>query len=301
MAAAARGAQEVWSPSLSRPRGIAATVATGVLLAASALPFVALFPEPPAFGREAIGIVATVAILATLGTSTRGTGTQRADIVRRAALVFVTTGVAIGLNILRARAGAFTVPTPDLLPRLFDLQGEDIDDAILYEVWLETWLACAVIAVALARAYRGRVGRAPPAAPETPAAPHAPWNPATILLMVIGCGALAGAVLEGHRSAAFLARAAHVGGTIASADSHPRIRFVTETGSVVEFTQNGSVSRPLGAEVPVAYDTRDPSGTARADTFWVNWSDVLGLLWVGAGFTLFPFFGFRATFRAGRW
>ncbi len=90
-------------------------------------------------------------------------------------------------------------------------------------------------------------------------------------------------------------------GTIADPQSHPIIRFATADGAVVEFRQNGDVSRPLGALVPVAYDPADPPGTARADTFWADWGDVLGLLWIGLGFTLLPLFGLRATFRAGRW
>lgn len=208
------------------------------------------------------------------------------------------------MHVLLARAG---VPTPDLLPRLFGLQGEDVDDAVLFEAWLELWLACAAGVAALAWARRTvtkrRTERAAAPVSEAPVsdAPDPPWNAATIVLWLSGWAALSGAVLDGHWTAAFLARAAHVPGTIASADRHPRIRFTDLTGATVEFTQNGSVSRPVGADVPVAYGARDPSGTARADTFWANWSDVLGLLWIGMGSTLFPFFGYRATLRAGRW
>ena len=110
-----------------------------------------------------------------------------------------------------------------------------------------------------------------------------PWNVATVLLWLVGWGMLAGAVVDGHRTTEFLRRAVHV------------------TGTIVEYRQNGSVSRPLGAAVPVAYLAADPSGSARADTFWANWGDLLGLVWIGLGFTLFPFYGLRATFRAGRW
>lgn len=56
-----------------------------------------------------------------------------------------------GLNILIARTGALTIPTINLLPRLFGLQGDDIGDAVLYEAWLEVWLVCAVVVIGLDR------------------------------------------------------------------------------------------------------------------------------------------------------
>lgn len=56
------------------------SAAIGLLIAVSALPMVALFPEPPASGRGAADIVSAVAILATLGTSFGGRHTANSDI-----------------------------------------------------------------------------------------------------------------------------------------------------------------------------------------------------------------------------
>ena len=36
-------------------------------------------------------------------------------------------------------------------------------------------------------------------------------------------------------------------------------------------------------------------------SFWADWSNMMGMLWIGLGFTLAPFFGSRAEFQAGRW
>ena len=226
--------------------------------------------------------------------------------MRRAAIVAVTTLAAFVLMGLTAGHHA-EIPTLDGLAKLFGLEGEDMDDAILYEVWLEVWLACAatvLLGAGLGRAFgRGTVAQAAPPGPwdPPPPVPRPRWNGATILMFVVGCGALCGAVVDGHGTAAFLAGSVRVTGTIADPQPHPRIRFTAFDGGVVEFTQNGFVSRALGAEVPVAYHTEDPAGSARADTFWANWSDVLGLVWIGLGFTLAPFFGYRGEFMASRW
>lgn len=199
------------------------------------------------------------------------------------------------------------IPTLDVIPKMFGLEGEDMNDAILYEIWLEIWLACAatvLLAAGLGRAFgRGTVMQtAPPGPWEQPPPLRQPrWNGATILLFVVGWAALGGPVLDGHGTAAFLSGSVHVTGTIADPQPHPCIRFTAFSGRVVEFTQNGFVSRALGEEVSVAYQTDDPAGTARADTFWANWSGVLGLVWIGLGFTLAPFFGYRGEFRLGRW
>ena len=281
------------------------TATIGLILVAAAFPLVVLFPEPPAFGRGAAGLAATVCVLATVGTAFRAGPAQRTRILCGAAILLAITVAAVTGNILLS--GRLTVPTVDLLPRLFGLEGEDIDDAVLYEAFVELWIGCALlagIAFGLLRAFRhGRSSRSALVADPWAAAkaPPQPWNAATIMLWLVGWGVLAGAVVDGHWTAAFLSSAVHVTGTIADPQPHPRIRFPTQDGTVVEFTQNGSVSRPLGAAVPVAYLPDDPSGTARADTFWVNWGDVLGLSWIGLGFTLLPFFGLRGTFRAGRW
>lgn len=293
----------------ARLRRWAGAVATGVFLALSAFPFVVLFPQPPAFGRSAAGIAAAFAILAPVGTAYRTGQIQRTRIVRRSASLFAVTAAALLLQMLLAGRIAATIPTMDVLPQLFGLQGEDMDDAILYEAWVEIWLGCALLpllATGLRRAIvRGRLTQAagahgpwsePPRAGPTP-----PWNAATILLWFVGWAALCAAVLDGHWTASFLSNSVHVTGTTIDQEPHPRIRFTAANGAVIEFTQNGYVSRPLGADVPVAYQTQDPARTARADTFWANWSEVLGFAWIGLGFTLAPFYGFRGAFRAGRW
>ena len=137
--------------------------------------------------------------------------------------------------------------------------------------------------------------------PALPPLPTPWWTAATILVLLIGLGALDGAVVDGRWTASFLSNPVHAAGTIADPQPHPVIRFTTADGAMVQFRQNGFVSRPSGAEVPVAYRTQDPAGTAQADTFWANWSSVLGMLWISLGFTLAPFFGFRAVLQAGRW
>ena len=72
-------------------------------------------------------------------------------------------------------------------------------------------------------------------------------------------------MVEGRRTAAFLSNSVHVTGTIVDPQPHPLIRFSAADGAVFQFQQNGSVSRSLGAEVPVAYQTQDPAGMARTD------------------------------------
>ena len=119
-------------------------------------------------------------------------------------------------------------------------------------------------------------------------------------MFAIGCAALVFTAVQGYSLVVFLGHAVHVAGTIADPTPHPRIRFTTKDGAVVEFTQNGFVSRPLGAAVPVAYDPRDPAGTAQAATFWTTWGTALWLLPAGLGFTLLPLFGARASWRLGR-
>lgn len=279
------------------------TLATGVMLAVAALPFIVLFPEPPHFGRAAMGLLATFIIPATMGTGYRARPVRRTRIMRRAALVLAVTVASIVLRIMLS--GHITdVPTIDGLAWLFGLEGEDIDDSVTCEAWLEIWLACAATVVVPAVIYRINRRTRSKAAPPGPwnelmSAPR--WNGATILLWLVGLAALGGAVVQGHRTASFLAGCVRVTGTIVDPQSHPIIEFTSYDGAVVRFTQNGSISRDKGEAVPVAYQTQDPAGTARADTFWADWSDVLGFAWIGLGFTLAPFFGFRGEFRAGRW
>ncbi len=281
--------------------------AVSVLLTCAAVPFVVLFPEPPAFGPEAVGIAAAAGILALLGSAWRAKPARRRSMILGATVLLGLTSAATALHILWATELAASIPTADLLAKLFGLQGEDIDDAVLYEEWIELWLGCALLASAvmlLPRAFSRGVSKTPiPALAETRSAPvpSPPWNAATVALCLFGIAVLFAAVLDGHRTADFLSRADHAIGTIADPRDHPRIRFMTTDGTMVEFTQNGAVSRPLGAAVPVAYLAADPASTAQADTFWADWSGVLGLLWIGLGFTLLPFFGFRAVLRPGRW
>ena len=130
--------------------------------------------------------------------------------------------------------------------------------------------------------------------------PPEPWNVATILMVVIGCVVLACDAWHTLQTALFLSHAIHVTGVIIDPASHPTIRFGTPEGAVVEFVQNGFVSLPRGAAVPVAYDPLDPAKTARAATFWASWGESLWALPMGLGFALLPLFGARARFRFGR-
>ena len=123
----------------------------------------------------------------------------------------------------------------------------------------------------------------------------------TLLLMAVGVCALAYTGWQGWHMATFLHRATRTVGTIVDPSSHPRIRFTTAGGTAVEFVQNGFVSRPLGAAVPVAYMPEDPAGTAQAATIWTTWVTALWLLPMGLGFTLLPLFGAEAEWRPGRY
>ncbi len=287
------------------------TVATGALLTVVSLPFVLGFPEPPAFGRGAVAILAAFAVLATIGISYRTTGTRRIRIMRRAALLLAVTVTSLALRWMLSGGPILMLPTLDLLPKLFGLEGEEIGDAFIYETWLEIWLACGLVVLLTVNAARrlgfrlrhetGTATQSAPGLPNPwgPAPPDPPWNAATLLLVLVGWGMLTGAVLDGHGTAAFLVSATRVSGEIADDESHPLIRFIAD-GAPLTFRQNGFVSRPVGTAVPVAYQSEDPARTARADTFWANWSEVLGLVWIGLGFTLHPFFGFRGTIRGSR-
>ena len=282
------------------------TAVAGVFLTGAALPFAVFFPEPPAFGPEVVAIAAAAGILASLGMALRATPARRRSMLRGAALLLGLTVGATAIHILRVRDLATRIPTADLLATLFGLQGEDIDDAVLYEEWVELWLGCSLVvfaAMSLSRTLRRHLRATPVrtvADPWSAPAPTRRWNAATVALCLVGVAVLVAAVLDGHRTADFLSRATHAVGTVADPRDHPRIRFMTADGTTVEFTQDGAVSRPLGAAVPVAYLAADPSGTARANTFWAVWSDVLGLLWIGLGFTVGPFWGARAVLRGAR-
>jgi hypothetical protein len=106
-------------------------MAISLALAVSAFPFVVLAPEPPAFGRGAALIVTSIAILATMGTSWQAGTAQRTGIVGRAAAVLTITAAAAGLRYMLA-GHILAVPTMDLLAKVFDLQGEDINEALMH-------------------------------------------------------------------------------------------------------------------------------------------------------------------------
>ena len=271
------------------------TAATAVLLAAAAFPFVVLFPDPPAFGPEALALAAAFATVATLAMAWRAERAGRTRILRQAAAAFAATAATAATNIMLR--GDVPVPILDLLPGLFGLDGEDVDNAILFEMSCEFWLFWAVvISLPAWLLFRRRTSVLPGPGPWHQPARRQPWNAATVLLWAVGWCAMAGTVVQGHRTAAFLARADHAAGVIASDDAHPLIRFTIGDGTVVTFRQNGGISRAMGAAVPVAYDPADPTGTAEADTLFAAWGEIMGLAWIGLGFTLFPFFGVRATF-----
>ncbi len=284
------------------------TAAAAGLFVVAAAPFAALFPDPPAFGPAGAGILVGTATLAMIGAAFRAEPRRRRGMLTAAMILLGITVAATVLNVILAST-TMRLPTADLLVRLFGLEGEEVDDAVLYERWVELWVACGIVAAMLAAGLRRTMRTQPQStrvaspwdAMRPPNPPSRPWNAATVLLWLVGCGVLAGALLDGHWTADFLRRADHTTGTIADPQDHPRIRFTTSRGTVIEFTQNGGISRALGAAVPVDYLAADPAGTARADTFWANWSDVVGMLWIGSSFTLFPFYGMRAAFRAGRW
>ncbi|SDG09486.1 Protein of unknown function [Paraburkholderia phenazinium] len=127
-----------------------------------------------------------------------------------------------------------------------------------------------------------------------------PWNVATVLMMIMGFVVLTYITWHTCHTAVFLRHATRVTGVIIDPAGHPTIRFSTANGVQVEFVQNGFISRPRGAAVPVAYDPRNPAMTAQAATFWANWGESLWSLPMGLGFTLLPLFGVRAQFRPGR-
>ena len=79
-------------------------------------------------------------------------------------------------------------------------------------------------------------------------------RPQSAAVAFIGCCTLLLCAFQGLRTTRFLNHATRTSGIIAEAAAHPRIRFETAEGTVVEFVQNGFVSRPQGSRVPVAYD-----------------------------------------------
>lgn len=123
------------------------------------------------------------------------------------------------------------------------------------------------------------------------------FHPPTAFMFAAGLAALGVTGWQVRATAVFSNRAVHATGVIVEPTPHPRIRFAATDGTLFTFTQNGFVSRPPGAEVPIAFDPRDPGGTAQAWTFWTSWGTALWLLPAGLGFTLLPLFGYRAGVR----
>lgn len=127
-----------------------------VLLVLALGPMVMLLPEPPAHLR----VIGGAALAAGLGgavwrhaqTSLRVRRSMRAT----AAWLCLVTVAATAANIVLQPVFS-TVPTLDVLPWAFGLQGEDIDDAVLFEAWFELWLLC--LAVSGAPLLLARVAR----------------------------------------------------------------------------------------------------------------------------------------------
>jgi hypothetical protein len=113
----------------------------------------------------------------------------------------------------------------------------------------------------------------------------------TRLLFGVGLVLLSVTVWQVDRTARFLSGATRTMGVVVASTPHPRISFSTPDGRSISFIQNGFISRPAGAAVPVAYEARDPAGTAVAATFWTLWGTALWMLPAGLGFTIFPLFG----------
>ena len=111
---------------------------------------------------------------------------------------------------------------------------------------------------------------------------------------VLGWALLGLTAWEATDTALFLSRAM---GVVQNPAPHPVIRFALRDGTAVRFRQNGLVSRPAGAAVPVAYDPKHPAATARAATFWPTGGTALWLLPTGLGFVLLPRLGFSAAWK----
>lgn len=122
----------------------------------------------------------------------------------------------------------------------------------------------------------------------------------TAILFFVGLLALAVTAWQAWQTATFSRHAVYTTGVIADPAPHPTIRASTPDGNPFTFVQNGFISRPAGAEVPIAYDAADPAGTAQAWTFWTSWGTALWLLPMGLGFTILPLLGMRAQRRGHR-
>ncbi|MGY2892456.1 DUF3592 domain-containing protein [Deinococcus sp. UYEF24] len=123
---------------------------------------------------------------------------------------------------------------------------------------------------------------------------------AALGMIIVGICALVGSGVQVWQTTHFLSQATSTQGLVVKASGHPVIRFSTVAGKPVQFVQNGFLTRPLGASVPVVYSAHDPAGTARAATFWTLWGPALWLLPMGLGFTILPLLGAEVTWRSGR-
>lgn len=132
-----------------------------------------------------------------------------------------------------------------------------------------------------------------------------PWRPLRrwekAILATVGVLIVAWATFQTWKTWSFLAHCERVTGVVVENTGHPVIRFTAANGATVQFVQNGYVSRDAGSAIPVAYDPRDPAGTARADTFLALWASILGLLPMSFGCLAAAFLGgeIRLTGRHG--
>ena len=130
--------------------------------------------------------------------------------------------------------------------------------------------------------------------------PRLPKDSASRVLVLVGIACLIYTAWQVFDMQRFLATAVRVTGYTCNTEPHPCIRFATPDKAQVRFTQNGFVSRPLGAAVPVAYQPYNPAGTAQAATWMTTWGEALWMLTPGLGFTLLPLFGVKGHWRSLR-
>ena len=124
------------------------------------------------------------------------------------------------------------------------------------------------------------------------------WSNLLIVIASISMLVVSGS--QAWRTSQFLHRAERTKGLIVDASSHPRIRFTTVDGRAIEFVQNGFLTRPLNADVSVAYLLANPEQSATAAYFWPLWGSAVWPLVPGLGLLTLALTG--AIFGAsGRW
>lgn len=120
------------------------TLGLTVLLVLAFGPMVVLLPHPPAYLQAVGGAVLVAGVGLAVRRHIRATPQGHRTMRTAAAVLCLATVAATAANI--ALQPVFvTVPTFDVLPWAFGLQGEDINDAVLFEVWFELWLLCLVV------------------------------------------------------------------------------------------------------------------------------------------------------------